>query len=101
MGLFLTALAVGMSNFGAAIAVGSAGADRRTKQWIIGSFLVFETGMPLVGVVLGDLLSRALGGTGHWLAGLLLLAVGAASLLPGRRGEGLSLVELTPRRIVL
>jgi putative Mn2+ efflux pump MntP len=100
MALILTALAVGMSNFGAAIAVGSAGVDGRTKRWILGSFLVFETGMPLMGVVLGDLLSRTLGGAGHWLAGLLLLTVGAASLLPERRREGVSLVGLTPRRIV-
>lgn len=101
MALILTALAVGMSNFGAAIAVGSAGVDRRTKRWILGSFLVFETGMPLVGVAIGDLLSTTLGGAGRWLAGVLLLGVGAATLLPERRGEGRPLSELTPSRIVV
>jgi putative Mn2+ efflux pump MntP len=44
--LIVTALAVGMSNLGAAIAVGSAGVDARTKRWILGSLAAL--GAPLL-----------------------------------------------------
>jgi manganese efflux pump family protein len=84
--LFLIGIAVGMSNFGVAAGVACAGIDVQTRRRIIGCFWVFETGMPLVGLALGDALAATFGGAGHWLAGALLVAVGFVSVVQALRG---------------
>jgi putative Mn2+ efflux pump MntP len=60
-GLILVAMAVEMSNVGASVGLACAGIDRRTRAWILGCFFAFETGMPLVGLAIGDGLSSAVG----------------------------------------
>jgi putative Mn2+ efflux pump MntP len=86
-GLILVAVAVGMSNVGAAVGVACAGIDRRTGAWILGCFFVFETGMPLVGLAIGEGLSSAVGASGRWLAGALLVGVGVGAVVHARRGS--------------
>jgi putative Mn2+ efflux pump MntP len=87
VGLVLVGMAVGMSNVGAAVGVACAGVDRRTRAWILGCFFVFETGMPLVGLAIGDGLSSAVGASGRWLAGALLIGVGVGAVVHARRGS--------------
>ena len=102
MGLFVVGFAVGMSNFGAAVGVACAGVDALTRRRIIACFLVFETGMPLVGLALGDALASTIGATGRWLAGGLLIAVGVGSAVQARRGElGFLSGSLSLERIVV
>jgi putative Mn2+ efflux pump MntP len=100
-------MAVGMSNVGAAVGVACAGVDRRTRAWILGCFFVFETGMPLVGLAIGDGLSSAVGASGRWLAGVLLVGVGVVAVVHARRGtdhaftQSLSVGEILGASFVL
>jgi manganese efflux pump family protein len=102
VGLLFVGMAVGMSNFGAAVGVSCAGVDRHTRLRIIACFLVFETGMPLVGLALGDAVASTVGGAGHWLAGGLLVAVGVVSAVQAQRGNlGFLSGNLSLERIVV
>lgn len=84
--LVLVAVALGLSNFAAAIGIGLSGVDARTR-WHVGAvFGVFETGMPILGLALGRNLAATLGGTAHGLAAGLLIATGVYRLWQGLRG---------------
>jgi len=107
VGLVFVGMAVGLSNFGAAVGVSCSGVDRRTRLQIVACFLVFETGMPLVGLAVGDAVASTVGGAAHWVAGALLIAVGVASGVQARRGDigllsgGLSLDRILFGSLVL
>lgn len=79
------AVSVGLSNFGASVGIGIAGIDRRSRRRLLASFWVFETGMPLVGLIIGHAIAGPLGSSGRWISGGLLVAVGAAVIINGRR----------------
>lgn len=80
LALLLSALALGLSNFAAAIAIGVSGVDARTR-WRVGIvFGLFETGMPIVGLLIGRGLAGALGAVAHWIGGALLVITGAYGL---------------------
>ena len=53
LALLLVAASVGMSNFAAAIAIGVSGVDARTRLRVGLVFGVFESGMPVLGLLLG------------------------------------------------
>jgi manganese efflux pump family protein len=74
--LLLVALSVGMDNFGAATALGLGGVDGNLRVRVAVIFGLFEGAVPVVGVLLGHVVSRRLGGAAPALAGALLGAMG-------------------------
>jgi putative Mn2+ efflux pump MntP len=88
LALVLVALALGLSNFAAAIGIGVSGVDSRTR-WRVGIvFGLFESGMPIVGVALGRSVAAELGAASRWVAGSLLIATGAYTLWQALPGAG-------------
>jgi manganese efflux pump family protein len=53
LALALVAFSLGLSNFAAAVGLGASGIDARTRLRVGVIFGVFETGMPLLGLLLG------------------------------------------------
>jgi putative Mn2+ efflux pump MntP len=84
--LLLVAASVGMSNFAAALGIGVAGVDARTRLRVGLVFGAFESGMPLLGLVLGEQVADPLGHAARWIAAGLLMAVGGYGLLVAIRG---------------
>jgi manganese efflux pump family protein len=76
----LLAVAVGLSNFAAAIGIGVSGVSRRMRVRVAVVFGVFEAGMPVAGLVLGHSLAAGLGQAARWLGAAALIIVGAAGL---------------------
>ena len=79
--LFLVAASVGLSNFAAAVSLGVAGVDARTRLRVGLIFGAFESGMPVVGLFLGSHLARRLGEASQWLGGALLIAIGLYAVI--------------------
>ena len=95
--LLLVAASVGMSNFAAALGIGVAGVDARTRLRVGLVFGAFESGMPLLGLVLGEQVADPLGHAARWIAAGLLVAVGGYGLLIAIRGaRGRSAGEAAP-----
>jgi putative Mn2+ efflux pump MntP len=88
LALLLVAASVGISNFAAAIAIGVAGVDARTRLRVGLVFGAFESGMPVVGLILGAQLAGTLGHTARWAGAGLLVAAGAYGLISSLRGGG-------------
>jgi|SRR5215469_6993015 len=86
LALLLVAASVAMSNFAAAIGIGVAGVDTRTRLRVALVFGAFEAGMPLVGLVLGAQVADPLGHAARWIAAGLLIAVGVYGLVTAVRG---------------
>ena len=81
LALLLLAVALGLSNFAAAIGIGVGGVSGRTRVRIAVVFGLFEAGMPVLGLVLGHGLADTLGQAARWLGGAALIAFGAVGLL--------------------
>ena len=79
--LLLAAVAVGLGNLAASIAIGVAGVDTRTRLRVAIVFGIFEAGMPVVGLLIGRRLATVLGEDVRWAAAGLLIAIGAISLI--------------------
>jgi putative Mn2+ efflux pump MntP len=81
-------LPLGLDSFAVAAAVGAAGMLTRSARWRISAlFVVFEAGMPLIGLALGAPLARAVGGVADYLAAAAVVATGAWMLIDGDSGE--------------
>lgn len=85
LALVLSALAVGLDNFAAAIGIGIAGVDARTRLRVAVIFGVFEAAMPLVGLLVGHRSAHSLGQATRYIGGGLLVAAGLWSLIQARR----------------
>jgi manganese efflux pump family protein len=83
--LVLVAFSLGLSNFAAAIGIGVAGADTRTRLRVGVIFGIFEAGMPILGLAIGHRLASTLGHAAHWTGGGLLIATGAYALIQAQR----------------
>jgi putative Mn2+ efflux pump MntP len=88
LALALVALALGLSNFAAAIGIGISGVDRRARVRVALVFGLFETGMPILGLALGRGLASTLGSAAHWIGAGLLIATGVYGLWQTLRGGG-------------
>jgi putative Mn2+ efflux pump MntP len=88
LAVLVVAVALGLSNFAAAVAIGLAGVDSRTRLRVGVVFGAFEAGMPVVGLLLGAQAAAALGHASRWLAAGLLIAVGGYALAQATRGAG-------------
>ena len=85
LALFLVAASVGLSNFGAAIALGVSGVDARTRLRVGLVFGAFVAGMPVVGLLVGVQVASTLGHAARWISGGLLIAVGLYALVKAAR----------------
>jgi len=87
LALILVALAVGMSNFAGAIAIGLSGVDNRLRLRIAVAFGLFEGGMPLLGLLLGHALAGSLGSNSKTAAMGLLVLTGAYTVFSALRNN--------------
>jgi manganese efflux pump family protein len=104
--LLLVAASVGLSNFAAAIGIGVAGVDARLRLRVGLVFGLFEAGMPIAGLLIGQRVAADLGHATRWLGAALLIAVGGYGIVKSLRtggdvrGAGPSTVG-TPARLLL
>jgi manganese efflux pump family protein len=74
--LLAVAIALGLNNFGASIAIGVSGVNRRTEIKVATVFGLFDIVMPAAGMTIGRGLAGELGHAARW-AGAGILAVAA------------------------
>ena len=83
--LLLVALALGVSNLAGAVGIGMAGAGARGRLRVGIVFGLFETGMPVLGLLLGRGLTHNLGHSARWIGAALLILVGGYTALQAAR----------------
>lgn len=77
-------LPLGLDSFAVAAAIGAAGQVTAAVRWRVSVlFLVFEAGMPLIGVAIGAPLARVIGDTADYVAAAAVIGIGAWMLLHG------------------
>ena len=86
--LLLVAVSLGLSNFAASVGIGVTGIDARTRLRVGVIFGLFETCMPIVGLLLGHSLAATLGHAAHWIGAGLLIATGLYALAQAVRNRG-------------
>ena len=79
--LLLAGVAVGLSNLAASIGIGVTGVNARTRVQVGLVFGVFEAGMPIVGLLVGQRTADVLGEAVRWPGAVLLMLVGAVGLV--------------------
>ena len=84
-GLALVAVSLGLSNFAASIGIGVGKVDTRTRLRVGVIFGIFETGMPILGLLLGRSLAGSLGHAAHWIGAALLIATGGYEVIQAIR----------------
>jgi manganese efflux pump family protein len=85
LALVLVAVSLGLSNFAAAVGIGVSGIDARTRLRVGVVFGLFETGMPILGLLLGRSLATTLGHAAHWIGAALLIATGGYAVIQALR----------------
>ena len=83
--LVLVAVSVGLSNFAASIGIGVSGIDARTRLRVGLIFGLFETAMPILGLLLGRSLATTLGHAARWIGAALLIATGLYAVIHALR----------------
>ena len=87
LALLLVAVSLGLSNFAAAIGIGVAGTTPGTRLRVGLVFGLFEVGMPLLGLLLGQGLAGTLGHAAHWIGAALLIATGCYAIVQAVRSQ--------------
>jgi putative Mn2+ efflux pump MntP len=87
LALLLVAASLGLSNFAASVGIGVSGVDARTRLRVGVIFGVFETAMPIIGLLAGRGLAQTLGHGAHWIGAGLLIATGAYTLIQAIRAD--------------
>ena len=78
-------LPLGLDSFAVAAALGAAGlAGWRARLRISAIFVIFEAGMPLVGLAAGASLARAIGAAADYIAAGAVIALGGWMLISSR-----------------
>lgn len=85
--LLLVAVALGLSNLAAAVAIGISGVRGRLRVRVAVVFGLFEAGMPLLGLVIGQSLADSIGGATRWVGGAILVLVGGYGAAQAWRGR--------------
>jgi putative Mn2+ efflux pump MntP len=81
-------LPLGLDSFAVAAATGASQAISAWQRLRISLvFVIFEGGMPLIGLALGTVLARGIGQVAGYLAGAAVIAIGAWMLLAGDMDE--------------
>ena len=70
--LLLVGLSVGLGNFAASVAIGIGGVSKSLRLKIAVIFGLFETGMPIIGLIIGHKTAQSLGGHANLIGGFLL-----------------------------
>jgi len=78
---------LGLSNFAAAIGIGVSGVNGRTRLRVGVIFGLFETAMPIPGLLLGRSLASSLGHAAHWIGAGLLVATGLYTVVQAIRSS--------------
>jgi putative Mn2+ efflux pump MntP len=80
-------LPLGLDSFAVAAAIGAARVTAAGRLRISLVFVIFEGGMPLIGLGLGTALARGIGHVASYLAGASVIAIGAWMLIAADTGE--------------
>lgn len=81
-------LPLGVDSFAVAAALGAAGLTRARERLRVSLiFVVFEAGMPLVGLAAGAGIARAIGSVADYLAGAAVIMLGIYMLVAGDESE--------------
>jgi putative Mn2+ efflux pump MntP len=99
--LLLAAVAVGLSNLAASIGIGVTGVTARTRLQVGLVFGVFEAGMPIVGLLIGQRIASDLGQAVRWPGAILLMIVGGSGLVRSLRGSRRNAADAPPAREAL
>jgi manganese efflux pump family protein len=83
--LLLVAASVGLGNLAAAIGIGFGGVTAATRLRVALVFGAFETGMPIIGLVIGTGVATGIGHVARWVGAGLLIVVGAVTVLRALR----------------
>lgn len=84
LALILVGVSVGLGNFAASVAIGLSGVNQRVRAKVALVFGVFETAMPIVGLLIGKQLSGFLGGKANIIGGGLLILTGLYEILSSK-----------------
>ena len=95
--LLLAAVAVGLSNLAASIGIGVTGVTAKTRLQVSLVFGVFESGMPIVGLLIGQRIASDLGQAVRWPGAILLMVVGAFGLVRSLRDSRKSATGESPQ----
>lgn len=74
--LLFVSLSVGLGNFAASVAIGLSGVNKSLRIKIAIIFGLFETLMPIVGLVIGHQLANLIGDKSNIIGGILLVLTG-------------------------
>jgi putative Mn2+ efflux pump MntP len=85
--LLIVALALGLNNFGAAIAIGVGGVDRRTELKVATVFGLCDVVMPAAGMLIGTRLAGPLGSAARWAGAGILFVTAVWGLIEVIRGD--------------
>lgn len=81
-------LPLGLDSFAVAAAIGAAGRLSARDRWRIAAlFVLFEAGMPLIGLAVGAPLAHVIGNAADYVAAAAVIAIGAWLLLHGDDDE--------------
>jgi putative Mn2+ efflux pump MntP len=83
--LLLVGLSVGLGNFAASVAIGLGGVSQSLRMRVALTFGLFETGMPIIGLLIGNQIAGELGGKANIVGGLLLGLTGAYLIISALR----------------
>jgi putative Mn2+ efflux pump MntP len=84
--LLVVAVALGLNNFGAAIAIGVSGVDRRTGIKVATVFGLCDVVMPATGMLIGTGLAGPLGSAARWAGAGILFVTAVWGLIEALRG---------------
>jgi putative Mn2+ efflux pump MntP len=84
--LLIVAVALGLNNFGAAIAIGVSGVDRRTEIKVATVFGLCDVAMPATGMLIGTGLAGPLGSAARWAGAGILFVTAVWGLTEELRG---------------
>jgi manganese efflux pump family protein len=87
LALIVVAISLGMTNFAASVGIGLSGVDARTRLRVGLVFGAFESGMPVVGLVVGDQVAGQVGHGARWVGAGLLIALGCYGLVASARAQ--------------
>ena len=83
----VVAVALGLNNFGAAIAIGVTGVNRRTELKVATVFGLFDVVMPATGTFIGRGLAGALGPACRWAGAGIPLVAAVWGLIEALHGD--------------
>src|ERR1700759_2249743 len=84
--LLVVAVALGLNNFGAAIAIGVSGVDPRTEIKVATVFGLCDVVMPAAGMLIGTSLAGPLGSAARWAGAGILFPPAVWGLIQALRG---------------